>query len=141
MTQQQDITEAGDAEARADMPWADRDAWDMDLLAFYRALAGLRHGWSALRRGKRRTVYLDAAAGTFAYGHSHYSQRTEPGGSVLTALNVSTEERTLTLPGFAAGVACLLSSGAAPRITTAGGETTIALAALTGTVLTSLSAK
>ncbi|MBV9278877.1 MAG: DUF3459 domain-containing protein [Chloroflexi bacterium] len=88
-----EIGHGGDAEARRDMPWDPGD-WDGDLLAFYRTLIRLRRELPALKGGTRRTVHLEARAGTFAY----LRESTERAGRVLAAFNLGTEARRIPLP-------------------------------------------
>jgi glycosidase len=79
----------GDGEARRDMPW-DRSLWNADLLDFYRALIRLRRSHPSLHAGERRTVHLDASAGTYVYARA--------GGEILVAFNLGDSEQSVPLP-------------------------------------------
>jgi glycosidase len=85
----------GDAEARRDMPW-DESVWNADLLAFYRKLIALRRARADLRAGGRRTVHLDADAGTYAYARAE-SEDAE--SQIFVAINLGDREQTVPLPG------------------------------------------
>ncbi len=140
LSQQHDIAAAGfggDAEARRDMPW-DQRAWDHDLLAFYRALIRLRRDKSAPRRGMRRTVHLDAAAGTYAYVcalTTEAAEEDESDDDVLVMVNLGETERTIPLPSNAELYTCLLSTGVPPQLRATEGRTVAAIAPRTGAIL------
>jgi cyclomaltodextrinase len=57
---------AGDAEARADMPWC-KDQWHQGLRASFRALIRLRRESAALRRGAWATLHVGQDTATYAY--------------------------------------------------------------------------
>ncbi len=135
LSQRQDIAVApfgGDAEVRRDMPW-DQGHWDDNLLTFYRALTRLRLARPALRHGQRRTVYLDAARGLYAYLREHHNDAGDV-SRVVVVFNLSAWPQTLTLPAdtLLTAATCLLSTGAVPGLR-AGGP--ITLAADTGAAL------
>lgn len=72
---------------REPMPWG--EGQDRELLAFYQRLCALRKGWPALRRGARRTVYLDEETWVYAKGQ---------GGEVcLVALHNGEGRKEVTL--------------------------------------------
>lgn len=133
MTQQADFSRGGDAEARRDMPWDER-TWDDGVLAFYRLLTRLRSARAPLRAGGRHVLHLDAGAGTLVYARVLADN---PCQQVLVAFNVSDHTRTVTLPpdSGALDLACLLSTGAEPRIEAALDGTSVTLAPLTGAAL------
>ena len=79
------------AEARLPMIWGDDQ--DADLLAYYRWLIRFRRQHPALWRGRRRTVHLDASAGTYAY------TRATAGEVVIVCLNLSNEHRSVVAAG------------------------------------------
>ncbi|HEX6510490.1 MAG TPA: alpha-amylase family glycosyl hydrolase [Chloroflexota bacterium] len=121
----------GDAEARRDMPW-DRNAWDQELLAFYRRLIHLRRDEPGLHSGDRRTVHLDSEVATYAY------LRTPPEGSrILTAFNMSEEERVVRvhLPDEPDQPDCLITTGAAPELRVSRQGLEIGLAPMTAAIL------
>ncbi len=91
-----DVGADGDAAARADMSWDERQ-WNQDLLGFYRRLIHLRRERRALRHGSRRTVHLDAAAGTYAYLRSLPEDQTGGSEDVLSAFNLSEHTRAIPL--------------------------------------------
>lgn len=76
-------------EARQPMLWDD-DA-DQELIAFFRRLVALRKAYPALRRGVRKVVHLDAAAGTYAYLRQLESEK------LVAAFNLSEDPQTLQL--------------------------------------------
>jgi cyclomaltodextrinase len=81
--------------ARTPMPW---DAQDGDLLSYYRRLGALRRDHVALREGRRATLHVDAAAGTYAYACCSQSD------CVIVALNNSDALHTLVAPVASVGV-------------------------------------
>jgi glycosidase len=82
----------GDVEARQDMPWDPAD-WDHDLLAFYRALIAGRAVQPALRGEGRELLWLDAAAGLYAFRRS-----AEGAADVVVAFNLWADAQTIPLP-------------------------------------------
>ncbi len=78
------------------MSWDERQ-WNQDLLGFYRRLIHLRRARRALRHGSRRTVHLDAAAGTYAYLRSLPEDQTGGSEDVLSAFNLSEHTRAIPL--------------------------------------------
>ncbi|MGD8586896.1 MAG: alpha-amylase family glycosyl hydrolase [Chloroflexota bacterium] len=79
------------AEARLPMVWGDDQ--DADLLAYYRWLIDFRRQHPVLWRGRRQTVHLDAASGTYAYIRSGEDQ------AVTVCLNLSDEDRSVAIAG------------------------------------------
>ncbi|UCG24019.1 MAG: DUF3459 domain-containing protein [Chloroflexota bacterium] len=79
------------AEARLPMLWGDDQ--DGELLAYYDWLIHFRRQHPALWLGRRRTVYLDAKAGTYAYTRSTDDE------IVTVCLNLSGEPRTVDAAG------------------------------------------
>lgn len=71
------------------MPPADAlgDAQDTDLSSWFWYLSHLRRDHPALWRGGRETLYLDSAAGTYAY------VREDGGEALMVGLNLSDEPR------------------------------------------------
>ena len=137
LSQRDDVSEGygGDAEARRDMPW-DTRLWDRDLLTFYRALIRLRRDRIAVRRGERRTIHLDVAAGTYAYTRALTAANGGPSDVILVVFNLGETAHTmaLTLPGHGA-YTCLLSVGIPPLIRREGDRTVVTLEPGTGTVV------
>ncbi len=133
MTQRLDIARGGDAEARRDMPWQEQ-AWNHDLLAFYRRLTRLRTGRRALRRGTRTTVLRDGRAGLYAYLRCEQDPRVD---GLVSLFNLSASEQKATLPAaqMPSSPACLLSTGASPTIYARGEEVQVRLAPLTAAIL------
>lgn len=111
-------------EARLPMLWD--EAQDAELLAFYRALIGLRRASFALRRGTRRTLYV--TTDTLVY------ERSGAGETLITALNLAAEARTIPLP---AGARLRLTSGPGCAVTSSSHKekVTLTLSPLTGAVL------
>jgi cyclomaltodextrinase len=94
--------------AREPMKWGSEQ--DSGLLSYFRRLTNLRRPYPVLPYGARRTVHLDAEAGTYAYLRTSNSGRTSP-GEVLVAFNLSPEPLTISirLPDFEATVDLLNS--------------------------------
>jgi cyclomaltodextrinase len=97
LSQNRDMMEPGGrhsmAEARLPMVWGDDQ--DEELLAFYRWLIRLRREHPVLWRGKRHTVHLDSANGTYAYARSGEGQ------VVTVCLNLSEQKRSVKVAGHA----------------------------------------
>ena len=83
----------GMAEVRRPMLWGDDQ--DKDLLAYYQWLVHFRRQHPVLGNGRRHTLHVDAAAGTYVYA------RLDETEVVLVALNLSDENQTVTvsIPG------------------------------------------
>ncbi|MCI0574773.1 MAG: DUF3459 domain-containing protein [Chloroflexi bacterium] len=79
------------SEARLPMTWG--EAQDDRLHAYYRWLIHFRRHHPALWRGRRQTVYLDEAAGVYAY------LRQDERECILIALNLSDHERSFSTAG------------------------------------------
>ncbi len=77
-------------ESRLPMLWGEEQ--DRDLLNFYRRLGNVRRATAALWRGERQTVYLDDAAGHYAYECRDGERRG------LVALNNSPQAGRVPLP-------------------------------------------
>jgi glycosidase len=91
-SQERDMIQNGRAiheEGRLPMDW-NESKQDLDLYAYYRELARLRHENPVLRRGGRETIYADDAV--LAY------RRFDADSALVTVLNVSPNPVTLTLP-------------------------------------------
>jgi glycosidase len=86
-----------DAFARWTFPWDRPDAWNRDLLAFYKQVIALRLSQRALSVGDYRTLVADGTV--YAFG------RTLEGSSLVVAVNVGDEAQQLTVPlaGLPAG--------------------------------------
>lgn len=83
---------------RAPYPWPDAegDAYgppDEDMLAFYRALAALRHANPALREGERITLLADDASGVYAFLRLDAAA----GNAALVVANKGDAAQTVTL--------------------------------------------
>jgi glycosidase len=83
-------------EARMPMNW---DAQDTELIAYFRQLNELRQTHPALIDGKRATLHLDPANGTYAYTRANAT------GMVLVVVNHSQSARIISVPvtGLASG--------------------------------------
>lgn len=106
-------------DARRPFPWAHPEAWDEQTLATYAALARLRHGTEALRRGGLRWAYVDDD--TLVWLREH------PSGSVLVAARRAAAP-AITLDAGALGLAdgsLLLSTGADTALTAVDGTVTL----------------
>jgi glycosidase len=95
LSQEQDMVQPDGrhhmAVARRPMLWGDDQ--DADLLAFYRWLIHFRRRHPSLWRGRRQTVHLDAANGTYAY------TRSGQGEIVTVCLNLSDRHRQVNAAG------------------------------------------
>ncbi|MFZ1399136.1 MAG: alpha-amylase family glycosyl hydrolase, partial [Candidatus Promineifilaceae bacterium] len=98
----------GDHHVRAQMPWQP-EAWDQDLLAFYRRLVQLRRSLPALQRGTRTRRHVDAATQTYGYA------REVGGETAVTLFNLSDSEQLIPLAD-AENYHCLLSTGEMPVV-------------------------
>jgi len=125
----------GDAEARADMSW-DRNTWDIELFAFYKALIALRRTEPALHDGNRETVHLDLPGNTYAYLLTPAQDRTDA-PSLLVAYNLSSESQRfgMNLPTPAKEAACLLATGTEPGATATASGLQLTLAPLSAAIL------
>lgn len=89
LTQQRDVRSADGSghpeESRLPMPWD--GAQDLQLLEFYRRLAGLRRRTSGLWRAARRTLETDDETGLYAY------QCGDAAGRAIVVLNNGREAR------------------------------------------------
>lgn len=86
----------GMEECRQPMVWG--AAQDSELRDHFRYLIDLRHRHSALRHGRRRTLHVDAAAGTVAY------VREDGREAILIALNTSEEPRRIPIEDLLLGI-------------------------------------
>jgi glycosidase len=80
----------GMEECRLPMLWGEDQ--DYDLSAYFWYLSHLRRDHPALWRGRRRTLHLDSAAGTYAY------VREDGREAVIVGLNLSEEPQTFAIP-------------------------------------------
>ncbi len=79
----------GMEECRQPMLWGDDQ--DVDLHNYFRNLLYLRRDHPVIWQGKRETVHVNAAAGTYAYTISDDKE------SILVVFNLSDQERTFTI--------------------------------------------
>ena len=120
------VTGADDPDDRHTVPWADKGGSpNMQLYAWYAALAGARKADPALTRGDFRVLLADDANGTVAYG-----RKTDAKGAVV-ALNVSGATRTLAIP-----VGGYLPDGTVLTVKASAGVPTGTKATVAGGVLT-----
>ncbi len=77
-----------DPGCRGAFPW-DENAWDRDLLAFFRAATALRHATPVLRHGATETVAVD--------GSVHVFRRHDERSSMVVAVNAGEGARTVEL--------------------------------------------
>jgi glycosidase len=84
-----DNTEAllNDSDARWAFPWDQPESWDKEMLAYFKAVIGLRHEYAALRRGAYRELYAE--------GDVYVFTRQFEGETVLVGVNVGTEAQTV----------------------------------------------
>lgn len=86
----------GMEECRQPMVWDERQ--DKELLDYFRSLIALRKNHAALRHGRRRTLHVDAAAGTYVYA------REDGREAILVALNTSEEPRQIRVEDARLGI-------------------------------------
>ena len=79
----------GMEECRQPMLWGDEQ--DAELRAYFRSLLHLRRDHPVIWQGKRKTVHVDAEAGTYAYTVSDDVE------SILIVFNLSDQERTFAI--------------------------------------------
>ena len=77
-----------DPECRKSFPW-DKSQWDTELLEYVKACIALRKEHKSLRRGEYKRIYAEGDVMAFAREHK--------GEKIITAFNVSNEERTVHL--------------------------------------------
>lgn len=118
-----------DPDCRRTMPWDHPERWDRELLAHHRELIALRHAHRALRTGEYVPLAADRDTVAFA--------RVEADATLVVALNVAREARTIELPAspaLPAGAALSPAFGRAD-VHADGGHARVALAAREGVVL------
>lgn len=91
-----------DREARWTFPWQDEGQWDREMLAYFQQAIALRHAQPALRRGSYHELVAKGEVYAFA--------RQLADEVVVTAVNISTQPQTATVP-----VKGLLANGASLR--------------------------
>jgi glycosidase len=79
-----------DYDTRRSFPWDQPGEWRQDVLAYHRALVGLRRAQQPLRRGTYQTLYADAFAYAFARRFS--------GQAVVVAVNTADAPCSLRIP-------------------------------------------
>lgn len=79
----------GMEECRQPMLWGDEQ--DADLRDYFRSLLHLRRDHPVIWQGERKTVHVDAKAGTYAYTVSDEAE------SILVVFNLSDQERTFAI--------------------------------------------
>jgi len=84
-----DPNSQGMEECRQPMLWGDDQ--DSDLRDYFHRLLHLRRDHPVIWQGERKTVHVDAGAGTYAYTISDGTE------SILVVFNVSNQERTFAI--------------------------------------------
>ncbi len=107
-------------------PAPDPVAFDPDLHAYYRQLIALRRGSLALQIGEFQTLWIDDAAGGYAFERRHAAER------VVVILNPHSAAQTVTLP-LAGRWVDALNGGRAYEA--AAGALTVTVPALSGCLL------
>ncbi len=118
-----------DADARWPFPWHDRAAWDMEMLAYFRAVIALRHAHPVLRRGHFYPLYAEGECFVFA--------RRNDEETLVIALNVGKAAREITVPVgayFQDGAALTALFGQGQAGTVQNGEVALSLAMREGAV-------
>ena len=118
--------------ARKSFPWDHPQRWDLDALAFHKAVIALRRSNPALQSGDYIPLYADTDVYAFA--------RTLQGSTIITAVNVSGASRQLTislsstLPAQPGMVRCLLTTDGSPTAELAPGTVTLTVPSRSGAV-------
>jgi glycosidase len=122
------LTGDTDPDDRRPFPWQDKD---VDLLAHYRALTGLRHQHSFLRTGSFDRLYTHNDDGTYAYGRKDLS------GAALVAVNQDTAPHSLTLDlsGYVPEGTTLTDALNGGTYTVVGGQITLGVDGRWGAIL------
>ena len=68
---------------RGAFPWDDEDAWDVEMLDFYKRATAMRHAHPALRTGSFQTLY--AANDVYAF------VRTDERETIVVIFNAATK--------------------------------------------------
>jgi cyclomaltodextrinase len=84
------LSAADDPYCRGAFPWEDEASWDNDLLAYYRQITALRHGFPVLRRGSFEPLY--------AQGQVYAFRRRLAGYEALVLVNAAATETAVDLP-------------------------------------------
>ena len=120
-----DRAAGGDAQVRGDMIW-DKNAWDRDLLDFYRRLIGVRRKYAVLRSGGRRTIHVDTDRQTYAFvrdvDRENDSVSAADSSCVLAVFNLGDEARSIELTGVRTGSSQLLIESGAGKVGVGNGK-------------------
>lgn len=122
-----------DQDTRRTFPWDRPRLWKPEVLAYHKELIALRKQYQALRRGAYRRLYADDAV--YAFG------RQMDGETLLAAVNVSPEVRTVALPTeglFGVGTVLRQVYGGQGQAIVQAGRIPVTLAPRSGTVLAAL---
>jgi glycosidase len=122
------LTGDTDPDDRRPFPWRDKD---VDLLAHYQALTGLRHQHSFLRTGSFDRLYTHNDDGTYVYGRKDLS------GAAVVAVNQDSVAHSLTvdLSGYVPEGTTLTDALNGGTYTVAGGEITLSVDGRWGAIL------
>lgn len=117
---------------RKSFPWDHPQRWDLDALAFHKAIIALRQSHPALQTGDYIPLYADPDVYAFA--------RTLQGSAMITAVNVAGVSRRFTipltsaLPAHPATVTIALTTDGSPTVELAPGTLTLALPSRSGAI-------
>lgn len=119
-----------DAFARRPFPWHKPEAWDTDLLGYFKRAIALRHAHPVLRRGRFQPVYAQGECYAFA--------RQSNEETLLVVLNAGEEEQALKLAvgayfGDGVTLAPIFGDGAGDTVT--GGQVSLTAPPRAGLVL------
>lgn len=110
---------ADDPTNRKPLLWEDlepydspEDRVDREMLAWYRKVFSMRAAHAALRTGSFRTLLVDDAQDTWVFERSNASER------IVVALNASSRDASITLPGATAGAKDLLGGADLAKLPT-----------------------
>ena len=118
--------------ARKSFPWDHPQRWDLDALAFHKAVIALRQAHPAFQTGDYIPLYADPDVYAFA--------RTLQGSTMITAVNVAGASRRFTipltsaLPAQPATVTVLLTTDGSPTAELALGALALTLPTRSGAV-------
>ena len=122
------LTGDTDPDDRRTVPWGGED---LQMLAHYQLLTGLRNANSSLRTGSFDRLWTDDADGTYAYGRKDVS------GAAVVAVNKDTASHTLeiSVAGYVPEFTVLTDALTGGTYTVTGGVVSLTLPARWGAVL------
>jgi uncharacterized repeat protein (TIGR01451 family) len=126
------VTGGGDPDCRRTYPWADEGGSpDLDLLAHYSQIIGIRQGHPALRGGELETLLVDDAT------HLYSFVRWDGAETVVVVLNNAAGDRTAVVPvaDYLANGTVLTDTLSGDTFTVVNGNITLPVAGQWGRIL------